>query len=87
MQFHEKKDLFDFTSFFAWAFLNFLAHCATYKLHLLSLVIYDDEPFITHFGELCDVTSSAVRSYVIGHQTVLMPFESDKIRNRNCNFK
>ena len=65
-------------SFFAWTFLNFLAHCATYKLHLLSLVIYivwdDDEPFITHFGELCDVTSSAVRSYVIGHQTVLMAF-------------
>jgi len=29
MQFHEKKnDLFDFTSIFAWTFLNFLAHCA-----------------------------------------------------------
>ena len=28
MQFHEKKfDLFDFTSFFALAFLNFLARC------------------------------------------------------------
>ena len=29
MQFHEKKflDLFDFTSFFAWTFLNYLAHC------------------------------------------------------------
>ena len=28
MQFHEKKnDLFDFTSFFAWTFLNFLARC------------------------------------------------------------
>ena len=28
MQFHEKKiDLFDFTSFFASTFLNFLAHC------------------------------------------------------------
>ena len=27
MQFHEKKiDLYDFTSFFAWTFLNFLAH-------------------------------------------------------------
>ena len=33
MQFHEKKifDLFDFTSFFAWTFLNFLAHYATSK--------------------------------------------------------
>ena len=31
MQFHVKKifDLFDFTSFFPWSFLNFLAHCAT----------------------------------------------------------
>ena len=29
IQFHEKKiDLFDFMSFFAWTFLNFLAHCA-----------------------------------------------------------
>ena len=29
MQFHEKKiDLFDFTSLFAWTFLNFLAHYA-----------------------------------------------------------
>ena len=30
MQFHEKMFLilFDFTSFFAWTFLNFLAHCA-----------------------------------------------------------
>ena len=29
MQFHEKKiDLFDFTSFVAWTFLNFLARCA-----------------------------------------------------------
>ena len=29
MQFHEKLffDLFDFTSFFAWTFLNFLARC------------------------------------------------------------
>ena len=28
MQFHEKKlDLIDFTSFFAWTFFNFLAHC------------------------------------------------------------
>ena len=29
MQFHEKKilDLFDFTSFFAGTFLNFLARC------------------------------------------------------------
>ena len=28
MQFHEKKmDLFDFTSFLAWPFLNFLARC------------------------------------------------------------
>ena len=28
MQFHEKKlDLFDFTSFFAWIFLNFLSCC------------------------------------------------------------
>ena len=27
MQFHEKKiDLFDFASFFAWSFLNFLVH-------------------------------------------------------------
>ena len=32
MQFHEKKkmDLLDFTSFFAWTFLNFLACCALY---------------------------------------------------------
>ena len=29
IQFHgKKKDLFDFTSFFAWTFLNLLAHCA-----------------------------------------------------------
>ena len=28
MQFHEKNDLFDFTSFFARNYLNFLAHCA-----------------------------------------------------------
>ena len=29
MPFHEKKlfDLFDFTSWFDWTFLNFLAHC------------------------------------------------------------
>ena len=32
MEFGQKKffreiDLFDFTSFFAWTFLNFLAHC------------------------------------------------------------
>ena len=28
MQFHEKKlDLFDFTNFLAWTFLNFLARC------------------------------------------------------------
>ena len=33
------------------------------------------------------MTSSAVTSYVIGHQTVLMAFESDRIKNRNCNFK
>ena len=31
MQFHEKIifDLFDFTSFFAWTFLIFLARCGT----------------------------------------------------------
>ena len=31
MQFHEKNfiDLFDFTSFFAWTFLNFLSRCET----------------------------------------------------------
>ena len=28
MQFHEENDLFDFTSFFARNYLNFLAHCA-----------------------------------------------------------
>ena len=27
MQFHKKIDLFNFTSFFAWTFLNFLACC------------------------------------------------------------
>ena len=33
MQFHEEKksDLFDFTSFFAWTFLIFLARCAIKK--------------------------------------------------------
>ena len=32
MQFHEKKlDLFDLTSFFAWTFFNFLAHCETLR--------------------------------------------------------
>ena len=31
MQFYEKKDLFDFTSFFAWIFLNFLARCVCWS--------------------------------------------------------
>ena len=37
MQFHEKKmDLFDFRSFFfAWTFLNFLAHCVGKRRVLL----------------------------------------------------
>ena len=30
--FHE-IDLFDFTSFFAWTFLNFLARCAAHDIH------------------------------------------------------
>ena len=36
MQFHEKKnlDLFDFTSFFAWTFLNFLTCCGTTRENL-----------------------------------------------------
>ena len=35
MQFHEKKiELFDFTSFFGWTFLNFLARCASPNLFI-----------------------------------------------------
>ena len=35
MQFHGKIffDLFDFTSFLAWTFFNFLAHCVAVCLH------------------------------------------------------
>ena len=37
MQFHKKKDLFDFTSFFAWTFSIFLAQRV---LHLPKIYIY-----------------------------------------------
>ena len=37
VQFHEKIifDLFDFASFFAWTFLNFLAHCVIVNKQLI----------------------------------------------------
>ena len=42
MQFHEKKCLtiFDFTSFFALTFLNFLARCVMMKKNYLQLFVY-----------------------------------------------
>ena len=50
MQFHVKKfffDLFDFTSFFAWNFLNFLAHwpakMALFPRFFSSLCLFGDE--------------------------------------------
>ena len=30
----KKMDLFDFTSFFAWTFLNFLSHCGAVVVHV-----------------------------------------------------
>ena len=41
MQFHEKiLDLFDFTSFFAWTFLNILAHYALPISHEIQGIVW-----------------------------------------------
>ena len=50
MQFHEKNFLilFDFTSFFAWTFLNFLARCVFFGMFYKDILLI----FSTHAGVL-----------------------------------
>ena len=53
MQFHEKfYDLIEFTSFFAWTFLNFVARCVLldhFTCIKLAVVINFDAPSVTSF--------------------------------------
>ena len=60
MQFRTKNffDLFDFTSFFAWTILNFLAYCATSYFECVNI-------FFISFSELlttCDYHSVGLRA-------------------------
>ena len=49
MQFHEKIDLFDFKSFFAWTFLNFLVRCGRSRtMHKSNETISKDGLNITY---------------------------------------
>ena len=59
-------DLFDFTSFFAWTFLNFLARCVLPSdPSPPTLQIFWREPFVTYL--LCNLPEGCFLTYQVSH--------------------